>query len=203
MPSYDANGKRLHGAAQVKKAKENQAIVKAGRKVIQAERIAESEEPISIPAAFIGLTEPPIVEGVAAVEHWAAGLNLRAAMAAETADITETFRVAAVLTIMRELGKLKDKAARSEKGLQLRGLRLDGEVVSDIVTSELPPYDDPVAIVCWSFMRLASMAYAAANAEEWRPTANYMASIKGLSAVGFLPCNGALKEVATKVRKQG
>ena len=72
---------------------------------------------------------PPPDRGVAAVESWAAGLNLRAAVGLETATAEEAPRLAAVVGIVRELGKLKDKSARAEKALTLRRLRLGGDEI--------------------------------------------------------------------------
>lgn len=190
MPSRDADGKRLSGAALRKRRAERDdhvALVRTGE-----------ASALPVPAAFADVQPPPV--GVAAVEAWAAGLNLRAALAAETADDETAPRVAFVVGLCRELGRLSVKAGRSEKALKLRRLRL-GE--SDALNLNVPPTDDPVAAVAWAYARLARLAFEAAASPSWVADPRQVAAAKALAGAGFLPCNGALKDVAERVKKAG
>lgn len=180
----------MSGAALRKRRAERDdavALVRAGE-----------ASPLPVPAAFAGLAEPPA--GVQAVEAWAAGLNLRAAVAAEVADEESAPRVAYVIGYCRELGRLTVKAARSEKGMKLRRLRL-GE--SDTLDPNVPPLDDPVGAVAWAYHRLARLAYEAAASPDWVADPRAAASAKALAGAGFLPCNSELKELAERVKKAG
>ena len=72
MPSYDPiTGKRLGGQAQQASAGPS------GRSLDEGFNAAED---LPVPAALLGLLAPP-ERGVAAVEAWARGLNLRAGVA--------------------------------------------------------------------------------------------------------------------------
>ena len=190
MPSRDASGRRLSGAGQAKLKKQREA---AGlvRRVPDAPTF-----PIHFTLQDVP-TPPP--RGVAAVESWAAGLNLRAAVGLETATAEEAPRLAAVVGIVRELGRLKDKAARAEKALALRRLRLGGD---DGVDLESPPYGDPPAIVIYAFHKLASLAFDAATSPDWQPDGR-LAAVKALASAGFLPCNADLKAISDAVKAQG
>lgn len=155
------------------------------------------EAALPVPAAFVGAVPPPA--GVAAIESWASGLNLRAAVAAEEPGAESTPRVAFVISLCRELGRLTVKAARSEKAMRLRRLRL-GE--SDAVGPEVP-VDDPVAAVSWAYVHLARLAYEAATSPTWRLDPRKVAAAKALANAGFLTCNAELRAVAERVKKAG
>lgn len=191
MPSRDPKtGKRLCGNDFRKRRAERDdrvALVRSGK-------AAE----LPVPEAFVGLTEPPV--GVSAVEAWASGLNLRAAVAAEVADEKTGPRIAFVIGICRELGRLSVKAARSEKALKLRRLRL-GE--SDALDPNIPPLDDPVGAVAWAYLRLARLAYEAAALPSWVADPRAAASARALAGAGFLPCNDALQDLTDRVKKTG
>lgn len=189
MPSRDENGRRLSGAGQAKLKREREAAGLVHR--VEAVAFPQHTALQDVP--------PPPGSGVAAVEAWAAGLNLRAATGLETATAEEAPRLAAVVGIVRECGKLKDKAARAEKALKLRRLRLDGDDVVDLAS---PPYDDPVAIVVFAFHKLAALAHDAATSPDWQPDGR-LAAVKALSSAGFLPCNNELKAITDAVKAQG
>ena len=175
MPSRDpATGKRLSGAQQRRRKRE-----------VQAPELQAPEVP-PVPARFAGLPSPPAT--VSAIEAWAAGLNLCAAVAAEDSADNAAPRVSAVIGLCRELGRLSVKAARSEKALRLRRLRL-GE--SDALDPERPPVDDPAATVLWAYRRLALLAWRAAVAPDWRPDPRQAAAAK------------AREKAAEKARKEG
>lgn len=192
MPSRDESGRRLSGAGQAKLKKQREA---AGL-VRRTPAVVEEAYPRH-PALHDVPTPPP--RGVAAVESWAAGLNLRAAVGLETADAEEAPRLAAVVGIGRELGRLKDKAARAEKALALRRIRLGGD---DTVDLGSPPYGDPPAIVIYAFHKLASLAFDAATSPNWQPDGR-IAAVKALASAGFLPCNSELQAISDAVEKQG
>lgn len=152
---------------------------------------------VPVPAVFAALTPPP-AKDVAAVEAWAAGLNLRAAVGLETADDEEAVRLVAVVTMVRELGRLSAKALRSEKALELRRLRLGEGIELDPVA---PPFDDPVAIVLWAYLRLAQLAYDAATSPTWQPDGR-LAAVKALASAGFVPCNAELRRIINTAKAQ-
>lgn len=151
-----------------------------------------------MPAVFADVAAPPL--GVAAIEAWASGLNLRAAVAAEEAVEESGPRVVFVVGVCRELGRLSVKAARSEKAMRLRRLRL-GE--DDTIDEDVPPVSDPVAAVAWAYARLAHLAHEAATSPSWRPDGRKVAAAKALAGAGFLPCNADLRAVADRVKKAG
>lgn len=193
MPSRDATGRRLSGAGQQKLKKEREA---AGL----VRRVAAAVVDEVYPRHTTLLDVPPLPgRGVAAVESWAARLNLRAAVGLESATAEEATRLAAVVGIVRELGRLKDKAARAEKAMTLRRLRLGGD---DAVDLDRPPFGDPVAIVLFAFHKLAALAYDAATSPAWEPDGR-LAAVKALASAGFLPCNSELAAISDAVEKQG
>jgi hypothetical protein len=154
VPSKDKEtGKRLGGAAQTRLKRTR------GSAIVKAEVVERSCADFPIHTQLQNVPSPP-GRGVVAVESWAAGLNLRAAVAMETCSEEEAPRLVAVVGIIRELGRLKDKAARCEKALQLRRLRLQGDDTVDLAS---PPSDDPVAIVLFAFLKLCQLAHDAAT----------------------------------------
>ena len=184
MPSKDPEtGKRLSGAALRKR---------------RAERgeVAADAPDLPIPDAFADVAAPPLC--VAAIESWAAGLNLRAAVAAEEAVEESGPRVVFVVGVCRELGRLSVKATRSEKAMRLRRLRL-GE--DDVLDTDVPPLGDPVVAVAWAYARLARLGFEAATSPSWRPDGRKVAAAKALAGAGFLPCNAELRAVAERVQK--
>ncbi len=196
MPTYDPiTGKRLSGAQQQKQARARRstaslAITNAPPPVI---------EDVPIPPALLGLPPPP-ARGVAAVEAWAAGLNLRAGVALPDASEEEAPRLFTATTICRELGKLTGKALRAEKALTLRRIRL-GQ--ADRIDLDDPPFDDPVAICVWSFHKLAAIAYEAAADPAWKPDVRGIAAARVFASAAFLPCAGALRAVADAIKRAG
>ena len=186
VPSKDPKtGKRLHGGAIRKRAAEKARLTALPQ--------AETALTLPVPDVFADVEEPPA--GVAAIEAWAAGLNLRAAVAAEAEDAP---RVGFVAGVCRELGRLSVKAARSEKAMKLRRLRL-GE--DDILDPDVPPVSDPVAAVAWAYAQLARLAHEAATSPAWRPDPRKVAAAKALAGAGFLSCNAELRAVAERVKK--
>jgi hypothetical protein len=194
MPSRDANGKLLSGYQLRLRKQAKESAAKLAAALPPAHEVMAS---FPIPDIFGAVLEPPA--DVEAIEAWAAGLNLRGAVGIEGAKESEAPRLLAVVSILRELGKLKDKAARAEKAMKLRRIRL-GELVE--VNLDCPPFDDPVAIVVWTYLRIAQLAYQAATAENWQP-AKSLAAVKALSNSGFLPCNAELKRITERVRNGG
>lgn len=190
MPSRDANGRRLSGAGQAKLKKQREA----------AGLVRRVPDAPTFPIHFtLQDVPPPPSSGVAAVESWAAGLNLRAAVALETADEEEAPRLAAVVGIVRELGRLKDKSARAEKALALRRIRLGGD---DAIDLDQPPYGDPPAIILYAYHKLAALAYDVATSPDWQLDGR-LAAVKALASAGFLPCNADLKAISDAVKAQG
>lgn len=213
MPSIDPiSGRRLSGGAQRKQAAERSGLTLQQRRgVVETTALVPAKKPqveavttpdtcdYPAPSALLGLPEPPCRHGVAAVEAWAADVNLRAAMGLEVVeDKAEATRLVVVGGLLRELAKMKDKAVRAEKDLKLRRLRL-GEDIDD--TPDVPPLGDPVAILLWSFYRLAALAHDAATAASWQPDGR-IAAAKAYAAAGMLTCKAELLKTVARVKKQ-
>lgn len=200
MPSRDpATGKRIPGCQQRKRAAQRNGATQAATQLSTTKRpVSADAPPLPVPLPFLDLAPPPVGAGVAAVEHWAAGANIRAAVAAEGATEEETSRVVAVTGIVRLLGKLLSKATRSANALELRRLRL-----GEPGLSADPPYDDPAAAPAWCFMKLAVLAHEAATSPDWRPDGRRVLAVQALAASGLVPCASAVEDVARRVERAG
>lgn len=174
MPSRNPHtGRRESGASQ-RKGKRHRALAKP---------------------LFANLAEPPALAGTEAIEAWASGLNLRVGVAIGDASDEAATRLKAIATIIRELGKLKDKARRAEKALRLRELRLQ---VSAELRLDDPPYEDPPARIPWVLLALAQEAHQAATQPGW-PQRQRMRRVKVLAQTGFVPCNFTLGMISDAV----
>jgi hypothetical protein len=191
MPSIGADGRPLSGHQLRLKKAAKEAAAKAESALAHSGGMAS----FPVPEIFATVLAPP--DSIEAIEQWAAGLNLRAAVGVKTARESEAPRLSAVVSILRELGKIKDKAARAEKALRLRRIRLR-EIVE--IHPENPPFDDPIAALVWVFLRIAQEAYEAATLDNWQPIRS-LAAVKALSNAGFLPCNAELKRITERVRE--
>lgn len=199
MPSIDPQtGKRLGGAAQKRQAKERQGVALAVvPKARESALVGDDQYPVHPDLTHYA---PPPVAGVAAVEAWAASLNLACALAIESATSQgEVARLVISGAIIRELAKLRDRAFRAEQNLKLRRLRLGEEDGQD---QDVPPLGDPVAIVLWSFHKLSRLAHDAAASDEWEPRGQVIAA-KAFAASGMLPCKAALADTVARVRAKG
>lgn len=213
MPSIDpTTGKRFSGARQQRHKRERAALLSGDakrprRQNTQALTAPKSVQPatvadvqLPIPDNFADVTPPPISEGVAAVEAWAADLNLRSAVAAETASAAEQVRLAAVGSILQQAAKVRIRAETSEKVCKLRRLRLfEGEALS----LDRPPVGDPVAIPAWAFVKLAALAHAAATDPGWLPDERLVVTMKSLAGAALLPCRGEQRRIVDAVKAQG
>ena len=155
-----------------------------------------STSSIPIPAQLVDLPPPPLAEGVAAVESWAAGVNLRCAAAAESASDAELVRLQAALGILSKLGRIREKAGRNADAIEVRRLRLG--VGADFL-SDTPPAGDAVASVVWGFMRLARHLHAACSSPSWRPDRTLLAT-GFLAVAGFLPVKQDVAAIVDRVR---
>ncbi len=159
--------------------------------------------PVSV--ALHGLPYPPSALGVAKVEAWVADLNLRCALGLERCKgigekiKLEQVRLSIVCSIVRELGRLRDRAFRAEQNLKLRRVRL-GE--PDGQDQSKPPLGDPVAILLWSFHRLAALAYDAAVSADWAPDGRIMAT-KAYALAGLLQCMDEQQLTVSRVKARG
>ena len=102
------------------------------------------------------LVPPPLGAGVAACEAWIAALAAQAAASEVDDELGRALRKA-----VQTAGKLKDKAARSEKAVKLLALR-EGRTLD--TTAEQPP-NDVVALPAWAFARACTVAYAVAQGD--------------------------------------
>lgn len=170
-----------------------------GRRVSGGQQRAAKRARALASSVFAELTKPPIDQGVEAVESWAAGLNLRLAVALGDADEADAKRLRAIAVVVRELGRLKDKARRAEKALVLRARRLSGERA---IRLDTPPYEDPPARIPWAYAALAQEAYEAATVSTW-PLRRRMRRVRVLAQSGFLPCNFAIAQLSDEVDARG
>lgn len=173
MPSRDPKtGKRLSGSQQIKLA--------------EARRNGLDHIPT------LCLTNVPLPpQGVGAIESWAAVVNLRCAV--ETVD---PVRLHWIGTLCRELGKMAAKARRAEKVMQLRRLR---QGIDDHIDLDVPPIDDPVAIVPWCYAAVASYLHTVASAPGWGPDEQKALRLKSLCQAGFLACPDDLQRVIDEI----
>ena len=144
---------------------------------------------------FRDLQSPLELAGVEALEEWASGLMLRVGVAIGDADEDLAVRLRAIAAIVCELGKLKEKARRAEKALELRRLRL---MQSRELVLDRPPFEDPVARLPWIAMALAWEAYVAATQPDW-PLRQRLRRVRVFAQTGYVPCNAALARVSDAV----
>lgn len=143
MPSKNPQtGHRLSGGAQRKLA---------------ALRRGEASTALTLPDevevdAFVGVTPPPVADGVNRVSSWAAQvLGVAVGHLATTIDA----KAVLVAKALKSLGKMQGKAVKSENALKLRQLRQG--VSYDLTATERP--SDDLATHAWSFCRLAGVIY--------------------------------------------
>ena len=148
---------------------------------------------------FGSLRPPPIAQGVESVESWASGLNLRVAVAIGSASEAQAHRLRAIATVLRELGRMKDKARRHEKALRLRRLRL---AASDAIVLADPPFEDGAAQIPWAYAALAQEAFEASTDPKWNQRTR-MRRVRVLAQQGFLPCNHELRSISDAVDALG
>lgn len=153
---------------------------------------------IPVPAQLADLPPPPLAGSIAAVEAWAASVNLRCAAAAERASEAELPRLQAALSIIGKLGRLREKAGRNADAIEARRLRL-GEGADLLADS--PPAGDAVAAVVWSFLRLARHLHAACSAPGWRPDRTLLAA-NFLAVAGFLPAKSDVAEIVERIKAE-
>jgi len=149
-------------------------------------RAAEDAPPS---CALPQLVPPPLAAGVASCEAWIATL---AAQAAASPEMDEELG-RALRRCVQTAGKLKDKAARSEKAVKLLALR-EGRHLD--TRGEQPP-PDVVALPCWAFFRACAAAYAVAQGD----TRAAGTQLDMIAATGYVPCNGAIKDLTRRLAK--
>lgn len=186
VPSRHPDGRRLSGAAQRK------------RRALLAPASSAPAVFIPVPASLADVEPPPLGEGVAAVEAWAAGVNLRCAVAAETATDDELPRLQAALGILTRMGRMREKAGHNADAVEARRLRL-GEIVD--LAADTPPACDAVAAVVWSFFRLARLLHVVCSSPSWRPDRSLLA-VSFLATAGFLPVKRQVSEIVDRIRAE-
>lgn len=210
MPSYDpATGKRIPGSeqrrrkaaklglsAQVPKPDKPTPIPTSRALVRKAPQPTPASQGLPIPPDFLLVSAPPT--DVHDIEKWAAGLNLRCGLATQTATSDEMPRCLFLMQVIRDLGRMKDKVAKAEKGLLLRKLRLGIEWEYD---AQQPPYDDPLAALVWAYRTLAGMAFQAATDPAWEADPRVFTAAKMYAGAGFLPNNKELDDIIESVKQ--
>lgn len=151
---------------------------------------------LPIPPDFLLVGAPPTEAHD--IEKWAAGLNLRCALATQTATSDEMPRCLFLMQVIRDLGRMKDKVSKAEKGLLLRRLRLGIEWEYD---AQQPPYDDPLAALVWAYRTLAGMAFQACTDPAWEADPRLFAAAKMYAGAGFLPNNKELDDIIEAVKQ--
>ena len=215
MPSYNPEtGKRISGAEQRRRkaAKLGQVPTPkptpkpdkttptpTSRALVRkaAPQPTPAPQGLPIPPDFLLVGAPPTEAHD--IEKWAAGLNLRCALATQTATSDEMPRCLFLMQVIRDLGRMKDKVAKAEKGLLLRKLRLGVEWEYD---AQQPPYDDPLAALVWAYRTLAGMAFQASTDPSWEADPRLFTTAKIYAGSGFLPNNKELDAVIDAVKSQ-
>jgi hypothetical protein len=177
MPSRDANGNRLGGAAQ----RALKAVNNGG---------GASKEIAAMPV-------PPIAKGVVAVEEWAAELGARCLVAAERGE--DLARVRWLQKGLRKLGQLKDKARLSWLACGL--LRQYEEIEVDLEGETRPA--QALGVVAWAYYRLAKVLHAiATDPDPLSPEKAQLANliIEAAATLGYLPLNAAHDELEERIK---
>lgn len=219
MPSRDpATGKRISGAAQrrrkaaklglaaqVPTPKPDKATPTPTSRALVRKPAAKPADPPQPTPAPQGLPIPPDFLLVGAppteahdIEKWAAGLNLRCVLATQTATSDEMPRCLFLMQVIRDLGRMKDKAAKAEKGLLLRRLRLG---IAWEYDAQQPPYDDPLAALVWAYRTLAGMAFQACTDPSWQADPRLFSAAKMCAGAGFLPNNKEIDDIISRVKQ--
>jgi len=92
------------------------------------------------------------------------------------------------------------KARRAEKVMRLRRLR---QGIDDHIDLDVPPIDDPVAIVPWCYAAVASYLHTVASAPGWGPDEQKALRLKSLCQAGFLACPDDLQRVIDEIEAEG
>lgn len=149
---------------------------------------------------FAGLAAPPVEEGPAAVETWAAQLAARALHAAEQG--TDPARTRWVSRQLRRLGQMKDKARHSYKLCQALA-EYRGQTVP--LCAEDPPAE-PLALVVWAYFRLAHILHAAATDPaplfDQEVAARWSLGTEAAATLGYLPQTQQLRALAAALREE-
>lgn len=212
MPSYDpATGKRIPGSeqrrrkaaklglsAQVPTPKPDKTPPTTTSRALvrKAPQPTAPSQGLPIPPDFLLVSAPPT--DVHEIEKWAAGLNLRVGLATQTATSDEMPRCLFLMQVIRDLGRMKDKVAKAEKGLLLRKLRLGVEWEYD---AQQPPYDDPLAALVWAYRTLAGMAFQACTDPAWEADPRTFSAAKIYAGAGFLPNTKELDDIIKAVKQ--
>jgi hypothetical protein len=183
MPSRDASGKRLSGAAQRRRV---------------AERQTGPEDQAAAVNPFAGCPAPPLQADPVAVEAWAAQLGALALRGAEQGE--DLARVRWVVRALRRLGQLKDKARHSYKAVQLLAVH-QGEAV-DLLGEEQP--QQPEAMVAWAYYRLARILHEAATAHEFDEAAAIRWGLiaDAAATLGYVPQAQAIDALTDRLEQE-
>jgi hypothetical protein len=149
MPSRDAEGRRLSGAAQRRRIER----IAAG--------LAPDPSP-EVPQALARVGPPPCADGIEPCLEWANDVALAATAAALDAD-AEPARVRLVVELCGGIGQLRDKALQSETAIKVRR---DREGTDTDLTTDAAPLGDALATPAWCFLRLCRAAHEAATTPE-------------------------------------
>jgi hypothetical protein len=185
-----ATGKRLSGAAQRRRAR---LCASPGE---PTEASPQSQTPPPLPPVGAHLGPPPLGAGVAACETWLLRLAMTAGQAAEQGQ--DLARVLLVRSLVREAGKLRDKATRSQKAVSLlllrRGIKVD-------VSGSDPPYEHPAAGALWAYLRLVTLAYESATILLDAPTQHRLQeAAKTLASAGYVAGKGAIDALISELK---
>lgn len=180
MPQYDANGKRLSGAALVRHQVERR-LQAAG---IESSKSAGTADPAGR-EHFARLAAPPVRLGVDSCEAWANGLALLSASCAEK-QIDPT-RNRLLRKVVAKLGRMKARARVSTLACERRWREESSDEEDlhgwlDSLLSEDPPIDDPIAGAAWAFFRLCQVGFQIARSEaidegRWLPVIDALGNV--------------------------
>lgn len=156
-----------------------------------------SEQALAARPAFADLPPPPLTDGVAACETWAAKVALVCAQRIDAG--TDLERAALIAACCKRLGQLAPKAARSEHAAYLSEHGMGQPV--DLLADE-PPLAHPLCGVAWVFFRLCRLTHRIVAAEARTDPQYLLLALNVLSVAGYLSCKGELRRLLDQIKER-
>lgn len=156
-----------------------------------------SEQALAVRPAFADLPPPPLADGVAACETWAAKVALVCAQRIDAGADLE--RAALLAACCKRLGQLAPKAARSEHAAYLSEHGMGQPV--DLLADE-PPLAHPLCGVAWVFFRLCRLTHRIISAEAQTDPQYLLLALNVLSVAGYLSCKGELRRLLDQIKER-
>lgn len=157
--------------------------------------IDDGSEPPAPP--FADLPPPPLTDGVAACETWAAKVAMVCAARIDAGREPE--RVMLLSACCKRLGQLAPKAQRSEGAAYLHTQALGCPV--DLLSDD-PPLSQPLCGVAWVFFRLVRLTDRILRADAHIDPQHLLLVLNVLTVAGYLSCKGELRRLLDQVKEQ-